>query len=270
MRENFILVDGNRIRYLESGDSGQTVILVHGLGASAERWVRIIPAFSDHYRVIAPDLVGFGYSDKPSVDYTPAYFTGFLEKFFDAAGIDPSSVVGSSLGGQIAVDFASTHQDLVQKLVLVSPAGLMKHSTPALDAYIMAALFPNKQGAKAAFEAMEGSGRKADRQLINGFIERMNLPNAKLAFMSTLLGLKNSETVASKLVDVLAPTLIVWGSNDPVIPIEYADEFVSSIPDCRFHRMDDCGHTPYFQEPDRFSDVVLDFLLDAASNPAAK
>lgn len=262
MQENFVRVDGNKIRYLESGNSKNAMLLVHGLGASAERWLGVIPAFAEHYRVIVPDLVGFGCSDKPPVDYTPAFFIDFLDSFFDAVGVDNSIVVGSSLGGQIAADFASAYSGSVRSLILVSPAGMMKHSTPALDAYILAALFPNEQSAKAAFKMMEGSGKAVDRAIIKGFIKRMRMPNAKLAFMSTLLGLKNSETLDKKLENILAPTLLIWGSNDPVIPIKYADSFVSSIPDCSFYKMEGCGHTPYVQKPEEFSAAAIEFLLN--------
>ena len=262
MQENFVQVDGNKIRYLESGNSKNAMLLVHGLGASAERWLGVIPALAKHYRVIVPDLVGFGCSVKPPVDYTPAFFIDFLSKFFEAVGVKVSIVVGSSLGGQIAADFAFTHSDSVRKLILVSPAGMMKHSTPALDAYILAALFPNEQSAKTAFEMMEDSGKDVDEAIVKGFVKRMRMPNAKLAFMSTLLGLKNSEMLDKKLERILVPTLLIWGSNDPVIPIKYADSFVSSIPDCSLYKMKGCGHTPYVQKPEEFSAAALEFLLD--------
>lgn len=260
MKENFIQVDGNKIRYLESGDSKHVLVLIHGLGASAERWSKVIPIFAKQYLVIVPDLIGYGYSDKPVADYTPEFFTAFLEKFFIALKITRPIIIGSSLGGQIAADYASTHPDKVEKLILVSPAGSMKQSTPALDAYIMAALYPNDESAKNVFELMESSGHEIDGQIVQGFIERMKLPNAKLAFMSTILGLKNSEVITSKLHTIACPTLIIWGSKDPVIPIQYADNFLTNIKDCRFFRMDNCGHTPYVQDPETFSSTVLEFI----------
>ena len=107
---------------------------------------------------------------------------------------------------------------------------------------------------------MEGSGIETDTRIIEGFIERMKLPNAKMAFMSTILGLKNAEIITNKLKTISVPTLIIWGSEDPVIPIQYADGFVSSIKDCRFYRMDGCGHTPYVQNPKEFAEIALDFL----------
>ena len=259
VKENFIDVDGNKIRYLETGNSKKTLILVHGLGASAERWIYTIPYLEKDYHLIVPDLIGFGYSDKPIVDYTIDFFADFLKKFLDSVGIEKPNIIGSSLGGQVSAEYASKYSN-VKKLVLVSPSGVMKQSTPALDAYIMAALYPNEVNAKNAFEMMEGSGLDIDPSIIEAFIERMKLPNAKMAFMSTILGLKNAEIITTKLRSINVPTLIIWGSDDAVIPINNADGFVSSIKDCRFYRMDNCGHTPYVQDPKGFSKIVLAFL----------
>ena len=89
LEEKFLQIDGNKIRYLESGNSEKILVLIHGLGASAERWDQVIPLFADEYRVVVPDLIGFGHSDKPMVDYTPDFFSEFLEKFFDATGYCP-------------------------------------------------------------------------------------------------------------------------------------------------------------------------------------
>jgi len=261
VQEKFIQVDGNKIRYLESGDSKNTLVLVHGLGASAERWSLVIPTFAKHYRVIAPDLIGYGFSDKPILDYSPELFLDFLGKFFAALEIKRPIVIGSSLGGQISAEYTSANPTNVEKLVLVSPAGAMKQSTPALDAYIMAALYPNEQSAKNAFDLMEASGKSVNEKIIQGFIERMQLPNAKLAFMSTILGMKNSEVITPKLHTIQCPTLVIWGVNDPVVPIQYADDFVSFIKDCKLYKMNNCGHTPYVQDPDTFLSVVMEFLL---------
>lgn len=258
--EKFLQIDGHKIRYLESGNFEKTLVLIHGLGASAERWERVMSIFAEKFRVVIPDLIGFGYSDKPLADYTMDFFSNFLEKFFLSADIEHPYLIGSSLGGQISAEFTASHPNNVDKLILVSPSGMMKQSTPALDAYIMAALYPNEQNAKNAFEMMEGSGDDVDQRIVDGFIKRMQLPNAKLAFMSTILGLKNAEIITTKLPSILTPTMLIWGSDDPVIPIHYADDFVSSLKDCRFVRMDGCGHTPYVQDPIAFSEKVLDFL----------
>ncbi len=260
MEEQFVTVDGNKIRYLESGKSDDHIVLIHGLGASAERWEFVIPEFSKHHKVIVPDLIGFGYSDKPLVDYTTDFFSDFLGNFLQKLGIKRTHIIGSSLGGQITAEFTSKNQDLIESLVLVSPSGIMKHSTPALDAYVMAALYPNLEGAQNAFQMMAGPTRVINQKIIEDFVKRMKLPNAKMAFMSTLLGLKNADLITKSLQKISTPSLIIWGEDDPVIPVKYADDFVSSIPDCRFYMMDNCGHTPYVDDPERFSKLVLDFL----------
>ena len=252
-------IDDNNIRYLEEGTSANTLLLLHGLGASAERWEGVIPFFAKKFKVIVPDLIGFGYSDKPLVDYTTDYFAEFISKFVDKIGIKEPNIIGSSLGGQIAAEFTINHNVDVRKLVLVSPSGTMKHSTPALDAYISAALYPNNDSAMNAFQTMS-CRTDIEEKTISGFVERMQLPNAKMAFMSTLLGLSNSKVITEKLQTITIPTLILWGENDPVIPIKYAQSFVSAINDCRFYKMLGCGHTPYVEKPKAFFQIVSDFL----------
>ena len=261
MQEKFVNVDGNKIRYLESGDSQDTIVLVHGLGASADRWEYVIPLFNKYFRVIVPDLIGFGYSDKPLVDYTSEFFSKFLKNFLKEISVEKLKIIGSSLGGQITAEYASENISSIEKLVLVSPSGAMKHSTPALDAYVMAALYPDKEVAENAYQMMAGPGREINKKIIEDFVTRMKLPNAKMAFMSTLLGLKNAENILEVLKTISIPTLIVWGERDPVIPIKFADSFVSCIKDCRFYRMDNCGHTPYVDEPEKFTKLVTDFLM---------
>ena len=132
---------------------------------------------------------------------------------------------------------------MVKRLVLVSPSGIMKQTTRALNAYIMATLYPNENSAKYAFEEMSGSTKEIDSKTITGFVERMNLPNAKMSFMSTLLGLKNAEIISTKLDKIVVPSMIVWGECDPVIPIKYSTEFISRIRDCRFYSMKNSGRT---------------------------
>ncbi len=260
MLEAFVNVDGSKIRYLKSGAGKKNLLLIHGLGASAERWESVIPSFSTDYTVYVPDLIGFGLSDKPSADYSTEFFANFLASFLREINVTNSIVIGSSLGGQIAVEYASLNQKSVEKLILVSPAGAMKQSTPALDAYIMAALYPDPESAKNAFSMMSGLNKDVNQTTIDGFVQRMRMPNAKYAFMSTILGLKNSPEISTKLEILEIPTLVIWGELDPVIPIRYAQHFVKNIRDCRFYQMEGCGHTPYVESPKEFVKIALDFI----------
>ena len=257
MQTKFADVWGHKIRYLEEGKSGKTILLIHGLGGSAERWLKVIPNLSPKYRVIAPDMIGFGYSDKPSVDYTIEFFGKFLSAFIDTLGLKRAILVGTSLGGQIAAECTNTN-NAIEKLVLVAPSGAMKQSTAAVDAYMMAALYPNHSSARTAFEMMSDSGT-VDEFTVSDFVKRMSIPNAKLAFISSVLGIKNSK-IDESLQKIMVPTLLVWGKKDRVIPIEHAKQFVSSIRDCKFLELDDCGHLPHVEKPDIFSESILEFL----------
>lgn len=262
MEAHFVNIDGNRIRYLEAGDpKNGTIVLLHGLGGSADRWSKVGPLFAKHFRVVIPDLIGFGYSEKPSLDYTIELFELFLDQFIRTICHQRIFLVGASLGGQIAAMYTFLHPASVSKLVLVSPAGVMKSSTPALNSYVTAAMYPTTQNVSIAFQTMECSDEKPDENMINDFITRMKMPNAKMTFMSTTLNLKNSYLTDSILHSINHPTLLIWGSDDPVIPIRYAGYFTSAIPNNTLFSMENCGHAPYNQKPETFAKRVVDFFL---------
>jgi pimeloyl-ACP methyl ester carboxylesterase len=257
LQTKFADVWGYKIRYLEEGNSKKTVILIHGLGGSAERWLKVIPLLSPKYRVIAPDLIGFGHSDKPSTDYTIEFFAKFLSGFINSLGISRTILIGSSLGGQVAAECAGSN-DSIEKLVLVAPSGAMKHSTPTIDAYMMAALYPNQSSARIAFEMMSSTGT-VDDVIVTDFIKRMSAPNAKLAFISSVLSVKNSH-IRDSLQKIKIPTLVIWGREDRMIPIEHARVFIDSISNCRFRELNGIGHLPHVEDPKVFAQSVLEFL----------
>ena len=258
--EEFVKVGETKIRYLEEGSSNSNIVLIHGLGGFAERWSAVIPLLSKKYHVIALDLPGYGYSDKPSIDYTPEFFLKFIFDFLDSIGIRKTHMVGTSLGGQIVAECAITQNKMIEKIALVCPAGIMKGSTPTLDAYSMAALYPSYDTVRTAYEMMTGSNKKVPDDTIENFIKRMTQPNAKMAFMSTILALKNAPPITKRLSNIMVPTLLIWGKLDAMIPVKYANDFASSIKNCRLEIMENCGHTPHIEEPVKFSQSVLNFL----------
>ena len=261
--QKFTNVNGSVIRYLEDGPSDcKTLILLHGIGASAERWSRVIPTLSRHYRVIAPDIIGFGYSDKPVVEYTMDFFIDFFESFLDNLGISEASIIGSSLGGHIATEFAIRFPHMVEKLVLVSPAGMMRKSTPTLDRYIMAALYPEYQRVYEVFSEMVYDSNTINQETLMDFVNRMNLPNAKYAFMSTLSGIRYAPRLTGRLSNITAPTLLMWGENDTTIPLaEYAHQY-NEIPNMEeLVVIKKCGHIAPIERPATFNRIVSKFLM---------
>ncbi len=254
-----------RIRYLECAngenisDNSQVLLLLHGIGASAERWLPVVPGLSRFFRVIIPDIIGFGYSDKPTVEYTLNFFIEFLEGFLDRLNIKNFSMVGSSFGGWMAMEFAMRFSTRIDKLVLAAPAGLIQFSTHVLDEYIMAALYPTRENALKAFMDMAFDPRVVTEDTVTDFANRMRLPNAKYAFMSTLLGIRDSQTLNERLPNILMPTLFVWGKDDNMIPMQCLKDY-TQVPKAELVVINDCGHTPFVEKPKEFNKAVLKFL----------
>jgi len=270
--QKFTNVNGYRIRYLEDGPRDcKTLILLHGMGASAERWSRVIPTLSRDYRIIAPDIIGFGYSDKPAVEYTMDFFVDFVKLFLDNLGISKASIIGSSLGGHIATEFAIRFNHMVEKLVLVSPAGMMRKSSPTLDRYIMSALYPEHQRVYEAFSEMVYDSNTINQEILMDFINRMSLPNAKYAFMSTLLGIRYAPDLRGRLSSITAPTLLMWGENDTTIPLaEYSNQY-NGIPNMEeIVVIKNCRHIPHVEKPATFNRIVLRFLMRTSLIPATQ
>ncbi len=261
VKEHYVIVDGNKIRYLEEGDDGTHVVLIHGLGSQAERWQQVIPHLSRNHRVIAPDLIGFGRSDKPQVDYTPKYFVKFVFDFLEELGISKTIMIGSSLGGQIVAESAAASEnDTIQKIILVSPTGTMRTTNPTLDAYIMAALYPQHDLIKTAYQMMAGSKKDVEESTIKRFHSGMSQPNAKMSFLSSVISFKHWPAITDRLQLISIPTLVIWGRDDTMIPINHANDYVSNLKDCKFVVMEGCGHRPHVEDPEKFSEIMLKFL----------
>ena len=269
-------IDGYAIRYLDYDNAkyssssssssanhhnNNVLILLHGIGASAERWLSVSPALSKYFRLIVPDIIGFGYSDKPTVQYTMDFFIEFLQGFLENLSIDKASIIGSSFGGHLATEFAIRFAKRTEKLILAAPAGIMRSSTPVLDQYIMAALYPTYDNALKAFMDMAYDPSSVTEDTVRDFVNRMKLPNAKYAFMSTLLGMRESETLPGRLSKIISPTLLIWGDNDRMIPLQYAKEY-NEIPNSTLVVIKDCGHTPYVEKPLAFNKAILKFLFN--------
>ena len=270
--EKFIIIGVHKIKYLDydhepkcSNNQHPLLVLLHGLGASCERWLNVAPMLSKYFRIIIPDIIGFGHSDKPSTDeYTMNYFVSFLQQFLDRLNIDRSIVLcGHSFGGILATEFARAFNNRVDKLVLVAPAGVLRFSTHALDKYILSALSPTNENALDAFQDMAFDPRFITEDSLRDFINRMRLPNAKYALLSTVMGIRDSPHLLERLSQVLAPILIIWGENDEITPLpdgKYLQEYHEN-PKNRSKTINHCGHTPFVEKPIRFLAILLKFLI---------
>jgi pimeloyl-ACP methyl ester carboxylesterase len=151
---------------------------------------------------------------------------------------------------------------MIEKLVLVSPASMMRKSSPTLDRYIIAALYPGYQRVYDTFREMVYDPNAINQEILMDFVNRMSLPNAKYAFMSTLLGIRYAPRLKGRLSNITAPTLLVWGENDTTIPLaEYANQY-NEIPNMEeLVVIKKCRHIPPIEKPATFNRIVLRFLM---------
>ncbi len=256
--ERYLQIGDIRVRYLDRG-TGQAAIFVHGLGGSIESWTDNIDGLSKEIRVIALDLPGFGQSDKPRMNYTIKFYRDFLASFIEQLQLR-ATLVGSSLGGQIAAELAIARPDLVQRLVLISPAGALPASfkgSPALKRYVQVTKAKSVEQVKRALFSVDG--KPVDDAYARMVFERLSMPGASAAFLSALVGSARASRLNSRLHKIRAPTLLLWGKEDAMIPVKFIDPFVK-MKNCRITMLEGCGHRPHVERPALFNRIITDFM----------
>lgn len=257
---DFVNVLGYQIRYLKLSNpkSKETLVLLHGLGASAERWAEVKPLLKE-YNIVIPDIIGFGYSEKPLIHYEMNYFLKFLEEFFYKLNIHKPIGIGSSFGGQLVLEYCFKNRDFFKKIIIVSPAGTAEKPTFVLRQYIFSSLFPTFENTKRAFQSMANKDYQVKDSTVKDFINRMKMPNAKHALISTLLALRKNNDFQDNLKQISIPTLVVWGENDTFIPVSNL-EFFKVIPNVQIAIMKGCGHSPFVENPSLFYKLIKNFI----------
>jgi pimeloyl-ACP methyl ester carboxylesterase len=272
-----VTLHGHRITYREAGDpSLPVVLLVHGITSSGATWDPVISALAEHAHVIAPDLLGHGGSDKPTADYALGALASGLRDLLELLGHDRASVVGHSLGGGVAMQFAYQHYELCDRLVLVSSGGLGREVSIALraatlpGAELVLPLIANRRVRDIGVRLGELVARlplKVKPSLVEaarGYVSLADVPS-RSAFVHTLrsvVGPGGQRVSGHDRLYLMGdrPMLIAWGSRDTVIPIEHAYAAHQAVPGSRLEVFEQSGHFPHQDEPERFVSVVLDFL----------
>ena len=229
-----------RVRYLVAGE-GEPVVLVHGLSGSTQWWSRNVPALAEHHRVHLVNLPGFGTIRRPRQRFVLAEAASWLLEWIEAVGLESVHLVGHSMGGYLASKVAARRPDFVRKLVLVDPAGvpsdrgMLGHLVPLLLAsrYATPAFLPVL--VRDAFYAGPTTLLRASRDLL-------------------------AEDVREDLRRVRAPTLLIWGERDTLIPPSVGDLMRAEIPDSRLLVIEGAGHNPMFDRPREFDRAALAFL----------
>lgn len=271
----FAEVDGVTIHFQEFGDpKNPTVLLIHGYTASVYVWHRVAPALAERgFHVIAPDLIGFGYSEKPAwFDYSIASQARVVARLMNVLGIGRATVVGSSYGGAIASVLALDYAERVEKLVLVDAVcnddilgnPLLKLASVRGIGEILTPFFLDSK--RFHKRRMKSTLAPANHHLITkDRVESVQRPLAAAdAHHSVLATSRNWDAcrIQEDAQFINQPTLIIWGDQDSVIPINNGERLFDSILNSRFVVFKDCGHIPQEENPELFVDLVSEFCHD--------
>jgi 2-hydroxy-6-oxonona-2,4-dienedioate hydrolase len=212
-------LNSHNVRYKEYGnkDASKHLLFIHGLGSSSDRWVDIPEALSRYYHSIAVDLIGFGGTDMPKLNYTINRFREFVLDFMHAIKIDDgkTTVIGHSLGGYIAAELAIENSTMMENLVLIDSSGMLDKPTPLLEKYLDAAISASHEKVKEVFEQLVAQSWRVFPILIDVFVKRINMPGAKYAFESAFHNSTKNQIGLDRLKKIQdVRTLIIWGKSD--------------------------------------------------------
>jgi pimeloyl-ACP methyl ester carboxylesterase len=271
---------GKEIHYTDEGE-GIPVLMIHGLGGSLRNFQKLTGVMPHGYRILRVDLPGFGMSDFPyantqdTVDYIATY-RAFISEFLDYTHVDSVYVIGNSLGGWMSWDLATIHPEKVKKLVLISSAGYdmeaVAKNAAAIFEYDMvhAALkkgvpeFITDNAIKRSHyntALITGEGKKA----MNAFFNR----EGNIEHMFKLIASKQyADTARIKMVQ--APTLIIWGKQDGIIPVAHAEKFHRDIPGSEVVIIDSCGHVAQNEKTEQVLSSVLRFFNNGSTTLVAQ
>jgi pimeloyl-ACP methyl ester carboxylesterase len=269
-------VHGRPMNFIEAG-SGPVLLLIHGMAGTCVNWESVIEPLAIDHTVIAPDFPGHGASAPGGGDYSLGALASSLRDLMLSLGHERATLVGHSLGGGVAMQFTYQFPEMVERLVLVSSGGLGPDVSPILRA----AALP---GADLFISATAGVGKTVGSVIGRGLGTVGLRPSADLAeitrgyatladsgrrkaFLATLRSVVDMEGQRIAALDRLylaetLPVLIVWGENDPIIPVEHAHEAEAALPNSRLEIFEDTGHVPMLERPGHFIAAVERFLAE--------
>ena len=277
-----------RVHQLQGGH-GPPVLFIHGLGSSGYmEWRFNLEPAAVRHRVYAPDLPGYGRTEKPRVRYTIAYFASFIERYMDDCGLAAAAIVGASLGGRIALEIALENPRLARRLVLVNALGLgrpkpqvaqmayglvtVPHVGEAVMRFTRSALrWAPPRTIRRVAGRFAGSSSDLEKVMDDDYLhnlrEMYETPDFHNAYLSTVRSLIHPRAllggqhdVSQRLSELKMPVQLIWGADDPLFPVAHATRAHALIPDCKLAVIEGAGHTPQAERPDEFNRLLNDFL----------
>lgn len=260
-----------RLHYHEAGE-GPALVLLHGSGPGVSGWSNFrgnFPVFAERFRTVVWDMPGFGLSDRPPLDRAyPRVAADHLLRLLDALSIERAHILGNSMGGYVAFEFALAHPDRVDRLVGMGPGGLAvnvlgpeeSEGARRLADFMMA---PSKQAMKAWVDTMVANQAVVDDELIDERLANAQAPGALESAMAIFISLgQHPEPVPlwARVRAIKAPTLITWGRDDRMLPVEGALLGFRQMPNAELHIFSNCGHWAQVERKEDFERLVIDFL----------
>jgi pimeloyl-ACP methyl ester carboxylesterase len=264
---DYLEVAGMRLHVKDTGlRDAPAVILLHGFGSSLQTWDAWADALSDKFRVIRYDLPGFGLTGPdPTGDYTDTRSVQVLLALMDRLGLAKASIIGNSMGGKLAWAFAAAHPDRVAKLVLVSPDGFAspgfeygKKPDVPVTMRLLPYVLPGFMLRASLVPAYADQAMLTD-SLVGRYADMMRAPGVRGAIIARMQQYL-PENPEPQLKHITAPTLLIWGERDGMIPFTNAQDYLRAIPGSRLVAFPDLGHIPQEEAPDRSLAPVRQFL----------
>ncbi|GJO48139.1 hypothetical protein NJB1604_30540 [Mycobacterium marinum] len=258
--------------------SGPAILLIHGIGDNSTTWTGIHAKLAQRFTVIAPDLLGHGRSDKPRADYSIAAYANGMRDLLSVLDIERVTIIGHSLGGGVAMQFAYQFPQLVDRLILVGAGGVTKDvnvvfrlaSLPmgaeALALLRLPMVLPTVQLAgKALGMALGSTALGQDLPNVLRILDDLPEPTASSAFTRTLRAVVDWRGQIVTMLDrcyltQAIPVQIIWGSRDAVVPVRHAEMAHAAMPGSKLEVFEGSGHFPFHDDPARFIDIVLRFI----------
>lgn len=273
----FRTIHGYRRAFRIAG-SGPALLLIHGIGDNSTAWEPVHARLAQRYTVIAPDLLGHGQSAKPRADYSVAAYANGMRDLLSVLDIDKVTVVGHSLGGGVAMQFAYQFPQLVDRLILVGAGGVTKDvnialrfaslplGSEALALLRLPLVLPALQTAGWLLGTVVGStGIGRDIPNVLRILADLPEPTASAAFSRTLRAVVDWRGQVVTMLDRCyltesVPVQLIWGEKDAVIPVSHAHMAHAAMPGSRLAIFPGSGHFPFHDDPDRFVQLVDDFI----------
>jgi pimeloyl-ACP methyl ester carboxylesterase len=273
----YVSIHGHDVAYRTAGD-GPALLLVHGMAGSSSTWRSVMPALAEHATVIAPDLPGHGRSDKGRGDYSLGSLASNLRDLLVALGHERVTIVGQSLGGGVAMQFAYQYPERCERLALVSSGGLGQEvhlllralSFPGAE-YVLAlgCATPIRNAGNAIANVLGRVGLRPQPLVEEVWRAYSSLSDGETrqAFVRTLRSVVDVSGQCVSATDRLyltsaLPTLLVWGDADRIIPVSHAYAAHEAMPGSRLEVFEGVGHFPHCEAPERFVDVLRAFMRD--------